>query len=375
MEIRGNGSIQALEKKPKAKCRRWRLIVSTDCGKKTRVVHGTWTDACIALEAFKTELRGIVPNSDTFASYAASWRLWREASGDFAPGTLENDRREVSQISRSHIAAMRMDEITPEDCRNALVWLKKNPAKKDGELSNTTMNSIFVCMKSIFAQAVDDGRLASNPMAKMRAPKCDTRERDAMSPVEIAAFLDALDTLPLDGRVVAMYLMACLGLRRSESCALYDEDVYDGFAHVHLAVKERDGSIGEPKSKAGVRVIPVPPRLYVKICEWRDVRREIGFEDAPTLACNTDGGVLRPQLLQRWWTGDAKHRGMRDLLGYPRLTMHQLRHSNLTMMARHMSPFDLQRYAGWSSIEPARVYIHADMDAVTRAVDAAWSEL
>ena len=38
--------------------------------------------------------------------------------------------------------------------------------KKDGELSNTTMNSLFVCMKAIFSQAVDDGRLAANPMAR-----------------------------------------------------------------------------------------------------------------------------------------------------------------------------------------------------------------
>jgi hypothetical protein len=38
------------------------------------------------------------------------------------------------------------------------------------------------------------------------------------------------------------------------------------------------------------------------------------------------------------------------------------------MIARHLSPFDLQRYAGWSSIEPARVYIHADMSQLERAI-------
>jgi integrase len=57
------------------------------------------------------------------------------------------------------------------------------------------------------------------------------------------------------------------------------------------------------------------------------------------------------------------------------MTLHQLRHSNLSMMARYMSPFDLQRYAGWSSIEPARIYIHDDLDAVSRAASAAWQSV
>lgn len=81
---------------------------------------------------------------------------------------------------------------------------------------------------------------------------------------------------------------------------------------------------------------------------------------------------MKPQLLQRWWSGDSKHIGVRDSLGCPDMTLHQLRHSNLSMMARHLSPFDLQRYAGWSSIEPARVYIHEDMDSIGRGVSDAW---
>ena len=66
---------------------------------------------------------------------------------------------------------------------------------------------------------------------------------------------------------------------------------------------------------------------------------------------------------------------MRVEMGYPELTMHQLRHSNLSMMARHMSPFDLQAYAGWSSIAPAQVYVHRDLDAVRHAVSSAWDAL
>ena len=121
-----------------------------------------------------------------------------------------------------------------------------------------------------------------------------------------------------------------------------------------------------------MRTLPMPPALVTKVDEWRELRRALGWQDSPTLCCNTEGGVLRPQLLQRWWSGDSQHIGIRDEIGCSDMTLHQLRHSNLSMVARYMSPFDLQHYAGWSSIEPAKVYIHNDMDKMTLAVADAW---
>ena len=374
MRVTGS-SIEQLEKeKPRAKCRRWRLWATTERGRKSKRVRGTWTDAHNALKRWIAELDDKTPDCTTFGAYAASWQAWRASSGDFAPGTLANDARNVAALCRTDLAGMAMGEITPPDCRDALAWLKAHPQRstRTGQLSNTTMNKMHVCLAAILQQAADDGKIPKNPMARIRAPKPDTRERDALSPEELAAVLDALDGLWLDGRVMAAYMMAMLGLRRGEACALADADVRDGLVHVHSAVKERDGTIAEPKSAAGVRTLPMPPRLAQKVDEWRELRARLGWQDATTLCCNTRGGVLRPQLLQRWWTGDAQHVGVRSALGCDGMTLHQLRHSNLSMMARHMSVFDLQRYAGWSSIEPARVYVHDDLASVSKAVADAW---
>lgn len=71
---------------------------------------------------------------------------------------------------------------------------------------------------------------------------------------------------------------------------------------------------------------------------------------------------MRPQNLQRWWDKN------RDMLGAGGFSLHQLRHSNLSMMARFMSPFDLHHWAGWSSLAPASVYIHDDLDSMRSAV-------
>ena len=362
-----NSYIERLEKdKPNGKCRKWRLWVICKEKRCSRVFNGTYTDACNALKAFKTECAEIVPDSETFAAYAASWLLWREKSGTFAPGTMENNRREIAALNRSELSDMKLADITPETCRNALMWIKSHPAQKQGELSNTTMNKIYQTLNSIMAQAFDDERIMRNPMQKVKAPKPDTKEKEALSPDELMLFVNRLTDLQLDGRVMALYFMALLGLRRGEACAIYDVDIVGNVAHVNRAIKERNGRIDKPKSKASVRKLPMPPRLIEKVAEWRELKIELGFGESDTLCCNTQGGILRPQLLQRWWDN------VKPSIGCEGMTLHQLRHSNLSMMARHMSIYDLQRYAGWSSIEPARVYIHEDFDSIVSGVNDAW---
>ena len=98
-------------------------------------------------------------------------------------------------------------------------------------------------------------------------------------------------------------------------------------------------------------------RLRAACAAYSAVRPECA-----TFCASTRGKPIRPQNFKRWWDGH------RDAWGCAGFTPHQLRHSNLTKMARFMSPFDLQRWAGWSSIGPARVYVHADQTALEAAV-------
>lgn len=361
-------SVEQLDKsRPRSRCRRWRLWVSTDEGRRSRRFAGTYTEACIALEAFVAELCDKVPDSDEFEPYAASWLAWRRDSGRFAPNTLQNDRRGVNALLRTHLKDMKVGEISQKDCRDALAYAKSHP-ERASTLSNTSMAKIHEVLRAVMAQAVSDGILATNPMDGVKQPRAERVEREAFTPDELMEVVMKLGDLPMDGRVMACYLMACLGLRRGEALALAVPDVDGGFCHVHQAIKERTGAIGEPKSRAGNRVLPMPEILVEKVAEWTALRAAVGLGDAPTLCCNTEGGVLRPQNFQKWWDANCGD------FGCGGFTSHQLRHSNLSMVARYMSPFDLQRYAGWSSLAPARIYIHDDLDAVSRAVRAAWAQ-
>ena len=363
MKVTGS-TIQQLEKTrrngspmPKSECRKWRLWATTEQGRKSKRFSGTYTQAQGALKAFVAELEDFVPNSDTFKAYAESWREWREKSGGLSVGTMTNDKRNVNVLSRA-LGGMRMDEITPEAVRDAMVSIKCGGKR---ELSGTYMNNLFTALNAIMQTACDDGRIARNPCAKVKPPKPDTKEKEALTSSQMDEVYGKVDPLARegDGMAAAVLLMLDAGLRTGEALGLYtaDVDVQGGVVHVRRAMKERDGSIGATKSPAGVRDVPMTSRLRESLEGFSENRSEC------EVFCSSRRGLpLRPQNFQRWW--NAK----RESFKAAGFTPHQLRHSNLTKMARFMSPFDLQRWAGWSSIGPAKVYVHADSSALEAAV-------
>ena len=366
MKVTGS-SIEQLEKgKSRARCRKWRLWATTEEGRKSERFTGTWSETNARLEAFVRELEDKVPDTGSFGAYAESWRLWRAKSGGFSPNTLAADRTAVNALRRTKLDKMPLGEIGPADCKEALAWLKEHPLKV-AEYKQTSLQTVHSKLGLITEQAEADGLVSRDPMAKVGRPKGSPGERDALSPEELGLFLNRVDEMQLDGKSMALYLMACLGLRCGEALSLKDAEVSGGYASVNTTLRAADNTEGDTKTSAGKRVLPVPPRLGAKVAEWRALREVLGVGDSPWLCCNSKGGMMRYSTMQDWWA--AK----RDGVGCQGMTLHQLRHSNLSMMARHMSVFDLKAYAGWSSIAPARVYVHDDIGSVARAVASAWS--
>lgn len=358
MKVAGS-TIQQLDRElPKSRCRKWRLWATTDEGRRSKRFAGTYTQAQDALKRFVSDLEGQVPNADTFAAYAESWRLWREKSGDLDEQTLVNDRRNVAVLGRV-LGEERMDAITPEVVKNALLELKTGGAR---ELSGTYMNNLFTALNCIMQTAQDDGKIAANPCARITPPRTDTKERRALSTAEMDEVWRNVEPLARcgDGRAMLVLLMLDAGLRPQEAVALKpgEVDVGNMVLHVRTAMKEKSGNIGKTKRPASVRDLPMTERLADVCAEYSRMR--LG---GPCFIENTrDGGPLRMQNVRKWW---ERHR---ESFGAPGIVPYELRHSNLTKMARFMSVFDLQAWAGWSSIAPAKVYVHRDQSSLEAAV-------
>jgi len=361
MKVTGS-SIEQLEKdKPKGKCRKWRLWASTKGGRKSRRFTGTWTQAQEALAAFVAELEATVPNAETFGAYAESWRAWRASTAGLDVQTLTNDKRNVRTLSRV-FGDKRMDAITPETVKDGLLALKNGGSASGKTLGGTYLNNLFVALNNIMSTAADDGRIAANPCAKVKAPKPDTAERRALSVEQMDVVWANMEPLACDGdgRAMAMLLMLDAGLRPQEALALRPDDV-DLAAmrlHVRAGMKERTGEIGKTKRPSSVRSLPMTDRLAAVCTAY--ARMRVG---GVCFCENTrDGSPLRMQNVRKWWEKHRESFGAGDLVPY------ELRHSNLTKMARYMTVFDLKDWAGWKSIEPAKVYVHRDESAMEAAV-------
>jgi integrase len=368
MKIHGSGSIEQMEKgKTRARCRKWRLWIYTDAGKKSRTVRGTYTQAAEALDRFKEEYEARPAAERTFSEYASGWMEYRRLSRTVEKSTSCNDKYHLNVICR-YVGDKLIGAITPGDCRRALL-------KMLDVYSATYVGNLYVTWKAVMSAAVADGVIAENPLASVKPPKPDTAEKDWLEPPALLDFVRKVEAMQPSGRTMALLMIAGLGLRRAEAVAIADSAVVidpetnEGVASVTRAYKEKAGAIGSPKSKAGTRDLPMPSWLVHDVIRWREYREALGLASADTLCCNVYGGVLATQNLYTWWT---KHR---DELGCEGFGLHQLRHSNLSMMARYMSPYDLMRWAGWSDISPAMVYVHSDFYAVRSAVKSAESEV
>ena len=364
MKIKGQGSIRPCE--PGTRCKKWRLRVRTDAGQKSRIVHGSKREAIAALDAFKEELSETAISTEQFGPYAHNW-LKHQHDRDLAPRTMHNKERDIRNLLRVVPENTALADMNVEFCREALHSLRHGGAAKGGELSGSYMESIYCTFKAIMQQAYDDEKISRNPIDAIPIPKSDTGEKKCLSPYAIGRVLDNLDKKPLDGRIMAIYIILLQGLRRSEVCALKPSDIViqnntTGYMKVTNAIKDNAGTLGDTKSEAGMRTLPIGQRLIDKIIEWNVERYSQGLDESEWLCCNTWGKQLHPANLYRWWSKE------REALGAPDYSLHELRHSNLSMMARHMSPYDLKTWAGWSSIAPAKIYIHDDFTTLEAAV-------
>ena len=205
-------------------------------------------------------------------------------------------------------------------------------------------------------------------MDTLEAPRKDTKEKRAASPDDVRRLLAMLEARPVDAHTVAVRIMVLAGLRRSEVVGLEWRDLRGGVVRVRRSVAELTGEVKPPKSAAGVRSVPAMPQLASALGAWRLAQadqlsflgmRQTGETPVVTSAAGTR---MAAQNLWRWWHRTKGELGMD-------CTLHELRHTFLTMLANSGAPAQaLKSIAGWSSIDMANVYVHADERANEEAV-------
>lgn len=379
-----------LENKPRGKCRKWRLRKSTGrdpaTGKYRRqncTFEGTWTEACRAQAEFERDVDD-APAQDsrlTVSEYLADFIDARELSGDFAPRTISK-YRDHAKVINHNLGHARLATLSPLQIERAYTAMRRGGSPSGRELSGTYVNCIHRTLTTALSHAVDVGLIAANPCQKVHPPTIDTPEKRALSSVGIVALLGQLG----DSRdEVAILLCVMMGMRRGEVLGLSwgDVDTVQRLITVRHSMDDF-GNLKAPKTRTSVRPLPMPERVAQALSALKDAqaaqfaatRKRTGAsepaqdESTPVFADKL-GRRMLPHSLTRWWARN------RDDFGMSGWTIHELRHSYLSELARQgVPPKVVQELAGHANVATTlSIYTHADLSQKRDAVDGFESTL
>ena len=232
-------------------------------------------------------------------------------------------------------------------------------------LSDSYIKKIFDFTRQLFEYAYKNGVITSDFSSDLVRPagkRMDTGR--AMTDAEETAFLKVITETP--DELFLRIIYQC-GLRPGEVCALEwrDIDLAAGTLTVSRAQK-KDGSIGDPKSKAGFRTVPIPSTLL-------DLMREQAGEPFQLVCPKQRGGRHTKSSLRKMWnrtTGRMaaemdqaveKHgKVFRLVATQDPLRMYDLRHTYCTNLEKAGVPINIAcRLMGHSDISvTSKIYTH-----------------
>jgi integrase len=205
----------------------------------------------------------------------------------------------------------------------------------DAGLSPRTVRFTHSVLHSALDRAVELGLLRTNPAKKAALPEEDKhREMRAMTPEQAEAFLAAAK----GSRWEALWtLLLSTGLRPGEALGLKWSDVEADRLHVRrgLVRRKREWSFEQPKTRAGIRQVAIPPVVARALQSQRAAqareRLKAGehYEDHDLVFANQAGGPLD------WRVVAARH--FRPLLKKAELSgfrPYDLRHTHATLLLR-----------------------------------------
>ena len=283
-------------------------------------------------------------------------QVWRERTRELAVLALGRarahfgDDRPISSIRRGDVEA----------------WV----VRLSSDMAASTVRVTFQHFRSMVRAAMADGLVVVDPTLRVRLPAPPASELVVPTPVQVRALIAA--AMP-DFRA-AIVLGAHVGLRAGEAQGLFVSDV-DFLRRTVNVRRQLDGrsnrmALGEVKTKASLRSVPVPASVLEVLAEH--VRVHGAGRDGVLL--HRDGEYLSDNQFNWAWRGAQRRAGEPE----GSIRFHWLRHAFASALISagcsvkavadamgHQSPIvTLTTYA---SLWPG------DEDRIRSAIEASWS--
>jgi len=288
-------------------------------------------------------------------------RRARRARRPIAPTTADNYRRLHRLVIAPVLGDVRLSDLTRDMVQRWWDGLPDSPAQN---------GNAYDLLRSVVAEAVDDGLLERSPVRLRGAGKPAPRHRPVvLTPQGVAAYLRAA---PGHRRAALAVALGC-GLRSGEVRGLRrrDVDLEAGLLHVVQAVSRayvdehrREWRVAPPKTAAGVRTVPLPDWLADELRAWLDAS-----PDADPDALAFPAGDGRSPLSEV--SLHEAHKKAATAIGHPDMTVHDLRRTCLTLMEGVGAGLGvLKAVGGHTTAEMVLRYQAPGLEALRVPVDA-----
>ena len=337
---------------------------------------------CLSLrEKIKQIQKDLDDGIDTIGKKMTVCQLYEKyirQRGNVRKGTQKSRQQLMKLLSEDKLGAASIDSVKLSDAKEwAIRMSEKGYAYK-------TISNWKRSLKAAFYTAIEDDCIRKNPFnfAIADVLEDDTEEKAALTQEQEDRLLAFAGSDPVYRKYCdEIIILLGTGLRVSELCGLTtDLDFENRCIHVDHQLL-RDSELGyyvdEPKTKKGVRQIPMSKKVYQAL--KRAVRSR--GKAAPVniggytnfLFLNQSGLPKTASCYESMFQGLVRkyNKNHKPEEALPNITPHTMRHTFCTRLAHAgMNPKDLQYIMGHSNITMTlNYYAHADYASAKAAMD------
>ena len=274
------------------------------------------------------------------------------------PGTRRIYEGYLRLYIRPGLGHIPLNRLTAKDMQRFFAWLKTEGRadQSDGEtgLADSQLRNIHSLCWWALEKAVSGNLIPQNPASGCKLPPARKGEMNLLS-------RESMQKLLIQAKEEKYYELFLLefatGLRLGELTALQWKDLNLTTGEVQISkqavVIGSEVVVTEPKTKAAVRTLLLPPKVLEVFREYR--KRNVSRWLFPSPK-KEDSPLLPSVVRQR------QHR-LLDHAGCERVRIHDLRHSCASLLLSHgFTLKDVQEWLGHSDIKmTANVYGHLDV--------------
>jgi integrase len=345
-------------RRPEHRCRgRWQGSLSVEPGsKQKKYVYGRTQKIAQdkLIVAIKERDSGtLVVGNETVSSWLTTW-LERKARPPkpLKPQTLRGYR---SKVDRYIVPSLGRHRLT--DLRAHHIDAMYDAMRGQG-LAEATLRQTHAILGKALSDARRKGLMRTEPLKNADAPGTEKNKRAALSLTQAQAVLEAA------GDEARWWLGLFCGMRQGEVLGLRWEDIDQRTGVLTIAQTlqtDVDGTLifGAPKSDAGTRSWPMPPKVQARVrLHWI----ASGEPATGLVFARPDGSPQRPRDDWQAW------RDLLGLAGQPPVALHAARQSSASLMEAAKVPDRLAaQILGHSTVQMTHGYQSADHDRIREA--------